>query len=869
MAPETAVTHRTVTPVTAATGPSKTTVTNQPAVTPTVTAGVTARSRAVTLLHNPGLYLGTTLGATAALAPTGPLLVGTTAATAAAAGWATLALHPGPWRWLPGHGEPWEWMCRSSRRGYRRSLRRMRRRLNASPEQQLTVVDGLLQPIHSPVGTAWYDHSHRPALLRAATAHQRKVRCEALRTLWTKALPDWENGWWRRYTPTEMALRAGPLAAVPASGLAPLPWWAHAAVISAAASWGAWVWQRPEAAPQTDPTTGRGDWYLARWAEWIACDRGPLPGSRLAAVELDEDRLTAVIVSTTTKKATTVGQDEISIAFDIPPQAVNLYRPDAWPANRAKLTVRLRARPASELDEDDLPAVWTEYSPYAGSVLSGVEATEHGRRFVLQMPRRGSSVADVQPRSIAQALDLPGEDATARLHLRVLDARRIEVNEMTRNPLQDGVPLDLDALLMDADGYVTVGRDIYGRPARWRLMIPNTGKYGLTGQQGMSAVHSFASGTTGSGKSSLEETLLVAQRLNGFVGWLADGKYGAGFAAWTKECDWLVKSHYGAMLMAQAATAVGKHRFSRQMKSQWKDDEGYVMDGRSFFVPGEPFAPMQVTFDEFNEMVMDSTKPHVKPLTEGVSNLGRQTRSAGIGARVYVQIPNLDSIGSDKNAGAIRDMLQSGNIALFRTARSDVNTMSLGSRTPEFRLGAIPEAFPDGSGTAGLGYIADGSAQYTQSRMMFHSNTVRVARDLPLPTLTDEEAEAAGPAYLHRDAYRHMDAAEEEDFLRDLLRKEQHTPTRTRTVIDLASTTPTSAAADDETDDEDLDQLVPPSRSELVWHAVDTGARRNKDIAQTTSLKPTNVAGATRRLERLGKLHKINREWHTREPINA
>lgn len=875
MPTETAVTNKAVTPVTAVTGTRTRNRTNNNTVTAPLTQAVTVRDRAQAILRNPGLYLGTALGAAATFTPTGPLLLTTAGTAATAAGWTALAMYPGPWRWLPGHGEPWEWMCRSSRRGYRRSIRRMRSRLNAAPEQHLTINDeGLLQPVLSLTGTTWYHHPDRPALLRAATAHQRKLRCEALRTVWAKALPDWERGWWRRYTPAEMALRAGPLAAVPATGLAPLPWWAHLTAISIAAGWGAWVWHRPQPATPADAdqaTTPRQkdvDWYLARWALWVAGDRGPLPGSRLAAIELNEDRLSALIVSTTAKPALSVEQDLVSIAFEVPPRAVTIYRPTDVPANLAKLTVRLRAGTTTELDEDDLPAVWQEYSPYGGSELSGVEPTQYGRKFMLQMPRRGSSVADVQPRAIAQALDLPGQDTVSRLHLRVLDARRIEVNEMNTNPLQGGVPMDLDALKMDDQGYVTVGKDIYGAPVKWRMLKFDAIRRGLSGQPSASAVHAFGSGTTGAGKTSLEEALQIAQRRNKFISWLADGKGGAGYAPWFSDLDWLVKSPYGAMVMGQAANAVSEFRYAEQMTMQWLDAEGYTENGRSFFVPGEPFAPMAVTWDEFNEMILkDPQAEHVKPLLRSVSSVGRLSRAAGIAARIWVQIPNLDSIGSDASANAIRDMLQSGNIALFRTARSDVDVMSLGSRTPEFRLAPLPERFPDGSDTSGLFYMADGKAQYTQSRAMFHTNPARLSRQFPLQTLSDREAEVAGAAYLRREEYRRLDAADEEAFLRELVKEEAKKSGGNTVVIDTKPTTPTPA--EDNVDDEDLDQLVPPSRGELVWSAVDRGARRNKEIAAETSLKRSNVANATQRLERLGKLHKINREWHTAEPINA
>ncbi|WP_434600220.1 hypothetical protein [Streptomyces sp. A5-4] len=826
------------------------------------------RARVAAAQRSPGLYAGAALGLAPALMPDGPLLLTTLGTTGVAAAWAGLGMMPGPWRWLPGQGEPWEWMCRSSRRGYRRTLRRMRHRLDQDHAQAPIVgADGLLVPVVG-IAEGWYAHEQRPVLVREVTADARRARCEMLRTAWQRALPDWESGWWRRYTPAEMVLRAGPLAAIPVSGFVDMPWWAHLVVGSMAAGWGVRVWDKPDTGAGAEVSAVGVDWYVARWAEWIACERGPLPASKLVSVQLDEDKLTAVIVSTTAKPAVGVGQDAVSIAFDVPPRAVNVYRPDDMPAGRAKLTVRLRAVQPGELDTDDLTAVWDEFSPYNGSELYDIEETEFGRRFKLLMPRRGASVAEVQPRSIAQALDMEGEDTVSRLHLRVLDARRIEVNEMSTNPLAGGVPLDLDALVMDSQGYVTVGKDIYGAPARWRLLKFDATRRGVSGTPSASAVHAFGSGTTGAGKTSLEEDLQIAQRLNGFISWLADGKGGAGYAPWLGDLDWLVKSPFGAMLMGQAANRVSEYRYAEQMKMQWLDAEGFTEQGRSFFVPGEPFAPMVVTWDEFNEMILkDPQADHVKPLLRSVSSVGRLSRAAGVAARIWVQIPNLDSIGSDASANAIRDMLQSGNIALFRTARSDVDIMSLGSRTPEFRLAPLPERFPDGSETGGLFYLADGKAQYTQSRAMFHTNPARVSRQFPLQTPTDPEAEAAGPAYLRRDEYRHLDAADEEAFLRELVKEEQSKGGKSATVI--AMHTVPAPSTDTDVDDEDLDELVPLTRTQKVWHAVDHGARRNKQIADVTDLKPTNVAGATNRLERLGKLTKVDRDWHTAERLDA
>lgn len=276
-------------------------------------------------LDTPGLYAGAALGTASALLAGDPLLYSTVGAAGVTAGWAYLGMHPGPWRWLPGQGEPWEWMCRSSRRGYRRTLRRMRRRL-AAPANVPVVW-----PVDRQV-IAWHTHPQRPALVREVTADARRARCDAFRQAWTRVLPSWKSGWWRRYSPIEMALRAGPLTAIPITGHLDMPWWAHLLIGSIAATWGKWVWRKPTPAqaPAEQQLAGE-DWYLARWAEWIACDQGPLPGSKLVSVELNADRLTAVIVSTTARPAAGLDQDSVSIAFDVPREPSTSTGPTTWP----------------------------------------------------------------------------------------------------------------------------------------------------------------------------------------------------------------------------------------------------------------------------------------------------------------------------------------------------------------------------------------------------------------------------------------------------------------------------------------------------------------------------------------------------------
>ncbi|MGW3209782.1 hypothetical protein [Streptomyces sp. NPDC001135] len=194
-----------------------------------------------------------------------------------------------------------------------------------------------------------------------------------------------------------MALRAGPLVAIPACCFMDLPWWARIIGALLGSAGGSWVWDRPDLAVEPAEHPEGANWYLARWNEWIACERGPLPDSNLVNVCPDDDKLTAIIVSTTARAALSVGQDEMSIVFDVLPRAVNVYRPDDMSASRAKLTVRLRTAAAADLDMDDLPAVWSEFGPYGGSELYDVQETEFGRQSKVLMPSSSRPTSRTPP----------------------------------------------------------------------------------------------------------------------------------------------------------------------------------------------------------------------------------------------------------------------------------------------------------------------------------------------------------------------------------------------------------------------------------------------------------------------------------------
>ncbi|MGX1266929.1 hypothetical protein [Streptomyces phaeoluteigriseus] len=121
-------------------------------------------------MHNPGLYVGSGLGIASGWLSGDPLLLTTLGSTGIAASWATLGMNPGPWRWLPGQGEPWEWMCRRSLRGYRRRVRRMRRRLDLDHAYGPAVgSDGLLVPTIG-IADGWRHRDDRAALVREAKA---------------------------------------------------------------------------------------------------------------------------------------------------------------------------------------------------------------------------------------------------------------------------------------------------------------------------------------------------------------------------------------------------------------------------------------------------------------------------------------------------------------------------------------------------------------------------------------------------------------------------------------------------------------------------------------------------------------------------
>jgi hypothetical protein len=112
-------------------------------------------------------------------------------------------------------------------------------------------------------------------------------------------------------------------------------------------------------------------------------------------------------------------------------------------------------------------------------------------------------------------------------------------------PLADLPHARGEDLVMDTDGYITVGRYHDGQPARRRLYVPGSG-----------AQRGALFGTTGAGKSRALQLILAAEKRSRIVTWLSDLKFGQSVPEARGQVDWLATTQEGLILQLSTFVAL-------------------------------------------------------------------------------------------------------------------------------------------------------------------------------------------------------------------------------------------------------------------------------------------------------------------------
>ncbi len=248
----------------------------------------------------------------------------------------------------------------------------------------------------------------------------------------------------------------------------------------------------------------------------------------------------------------------------------------------------------------------------------------------------------------------------------------------------DGRGMDL------ATGTVCTGRFADGRDALEKWYEPRYGCY-----------HELVSGTSGSGKSSkLDLEVFIALRSGCFVPVILDPQEGQSLPFWRERCIY--------------ASGTGQvERRLRGLHAGFTDRSGYLGTWRwtdqtpagPVPMPGMPFFDYEMTrlpmvliiLDEAHLVLKDGNK-YQRQITAYVLEMARLIRKAGGKMVLATQLPGLKDLGGEQ---ALRDMLRGGTVWSGRTANA-VGAGMLGlTKDPSL----IPRRFPDGSPTAGLGYL--------------------------------------------------------------------------------------------------------------------------------------------------------------------
>ena len=237
------------------------------------------------------------------------------------------------------------------------------------------------------------------------------------------------------------------------------------------------------------------------------------------------------------------------------------------------------------------------------------------------------------------------------------------------------------------EGFAVISRFAEGADARIRVFAPMDG-----------ARHSLIAGTTGAGKSELLSLLLHIYLTSGFIypvvldpqegQSLPDWQDQVPYAAGIDECMEMLTLLHQAMFARSRALA----------KMTW-DDDGHTRR-MNFFdrnLTGWPL--VRIVADEMHMLLTGEGKDATRAaeaiaLVKDIGKLGRKT---GTGIDLVTQVPSLEELGSQ----VLRAMLRGGNVICLRTADSVSGGMMGLPADPSM----IPQYFPDGSFTYGLGYV--------------------------------------------------------------------------------------------------------------------------------------------------------------------
>jgi len=366
------------------------------------------------------------------------------------------------------------------------------------------------------------------------------------------------------------------------------------------------------------------------------------------------------------------------------------------------------ALPSSRLvDVAEVATGWSATIALPGGKLTTANALGATSRIASAYGAPSSSVVVEAP--------LTGEEHRARLLV------------LTVNPLREVQPFT-GPQLDHTTGQFPIGPHADGTRAWWRLWTPGSG-----------ACHGLIAGTTGSGKSAFVNLLCTEIRHSGVVVlWLGDPEEGASVPDWQDAADWFAGGVPEIRRMLRAAEKVMIGRKKRRGRQEWTDEHGRLRRGRGHFEPTPDEPQLTVIIDESPDVMDDAVCARI------IALIGKKGRKLGVGVVLIAQVPSVAELGGNVT---VRSMVSSTNIVMFRTSDQFSGKMGLPQDLPVDPKN-LPSRWPDGSDTAGLGYIAGTDGRVSPLRAMYVEDPYHWAtNETPVVTLDAAAAADASEDY--------------------------------------------------------------------------------------------------------------------------
>jgi hypothetical protein len=175
---------------------------------------------------------------------------------------------------------------------------------------------------------------------------------------------------------------------------------------------------------------------------------------------------------------------------------------------------------------------------------------------------------------------------------------------------------------------------------------------------------------------------------------------------------------------------------------RWIDADGNERRGKGSFdgTPEEPY--IYILIDEWSIVAQD---PECRRI---VALLFKAARKVGMTGILLSQIPSVAEFGGDNDASVIRSLSSTTNVVMFRTAPADKSSQHMGGMGVDgVDPTAIPAAFPDGTGTQGMGYVRAPGGTASVFRSNYVRSPIQWAQTAEETEIEDDAVEAAGEYY--------------------------------------------------------------------------------------------------------------------------